>query len=562
MRQRSLFLSLALFLSACQPSLWGISSTPTPPVFPIFIETATPTLPAPAGTEIQPLPTAIQNMDERPSLWTGAAVPSLLRDKFLEQGFQPTSERASADLALDLAQPSSTSPQTSTWTFALVAPFPTVMDGVTSQEILAAWNGSSLGPFGGAPLLMDQSTLAAFSALWGEPSPSAVVAIPAGELLNAAWNRMPAWAIIPFERVEPKWKVLEVDGQSPIQKGFDPSVYPLIVNYELTCSANCPPVRAFQNRDADKLATVVLTGVTALVRATAFAMERRGVLYPGEFVREVFREADILHISNEVPFYSGCPEPNPVQPDLRFCSSPRYIELLLDIGADVVELTGDHFADYGAGAMLETLQIYKDHDMQYYGGGLNLEDGRKPLLLEVNGNKLMFIGCNGKQGFATATDTVPGAAQCDYDYVLPQIAVHRAQGYLPIFTVQYFEFDTAYATPQQMIDFRKPAEAGAVIVSGSQAHVPQVMEFHSGAFIHYGLGNLFFDQYNLYGSDIRQKGFITRHVFYDGRYLGVELIPTFLPDYARPRLMTPAERINFLAEYFALSGWDFPQASR
>lgn len=200
--------------------------------------------------------------------------------------------------------------------------------------------------------------------------------------------------------------------------------------------------------------------------------------------------------------------------------------------------------------------------MQYYGGGLNLEDGRKPLLLEVNGNKLMFIGCNGKQGFATATDTVPGAVQCDYDYVLPQIAVHRAQGYLPIFTVQYFEFDTAYATPQQMIDFRKPAEAGAVVVSGSQAHVPQVMEFHSDAFIHYGLGNLFFDQFNLYGSDIRQKGFITRHVFYDGRYLGVELIPTFLPDYARPRLMTPGEQTVFLRQYFALSGWDFPQASR
>jgi len=511
---------------------------------------------------MQPPPTAVPIVDERPSLWAGAAAPPSLRDKFLEQGFQLTSERASADLVLDLAQPTEASPENSTWTFTLVAPFPTVIDGVSSQELLSTWNGSSFGPFSGIPLLMDQATLAAFSALWDEPAPGAVRIVPSDELLDAAWTQMPAWAIVPFERVEPKWKVLTIDGQSPIQKGFDPSVYPLIANYQLTCSGECPAVTVFQNRDADKLATVVLTGVTALVRATAATMERRGVLYPGEFVREIFREADILHISNEVPFYSQCPTPNPVQPDLRFCSSPRYIELLLDIGTDVVELTGDHFADYGAGAMLETIQIYKDHDMQYYGGGLNLQDGRKPLLLEVNGNKLMFIGCNGKQGFATATDTIPGAVQCDYDYILPQIVVHRAQGYLPIFTVQYFEFDTANATSQQMIDFRKPAEAGAVVVSGSQAHVPQVMEFHGGAFIHYGLGNLFFDQYNLYGSDIRQKGFITRHIFYDGQYLGVELIPTFLPDYARPRLMTPGERVNFLTEYFARSGWDFPQASQ
>jgi hypothetical protein len=548
-------------LSACQPSLWGVASTPTP-VLPIFLSTATPTEPAATDTAFQSASTAAPIVDERPLLWAGAAAPSPLREKFLEQGFQLISERESADIILEQTQTSDGRSNISTWTFALVAPFPTLLDGVTSQELFSAWNGSSFGPFNGIPLLMDQATLAAFSTLWGEPAPGAVRIVPSDELLDAAWTQMLAWALVPFEWVEPKWKVLTIDGQSPIQKGFNPSAYPLSAKYELTCSVNCPPVRAFQNRDADKLATVVLTGVTALVRATAATMERRGVLHPGEFVREIFREADILHISNEVPFYSQCPTPNPVQPGLRFCSSPRYIELLLDLGTDVVELSGDHFADYGAGAMLETIQIYKDHDMQYYGGGLNLEDGRKPLLLEVNGNKLMFIGCNGKQGFATARDTVPGAVQCDYDYVLPQIAAYRAQGWLPIFTVQYYEFDTANATSQQMIDFRKPAEAGAVIVSGSQAHVPQTMEFYNGAFIHYGLGNLFFDQYNLYGSDIRQKGFITRHVFYDGRYLGVEVIPTFLPDYARPRLMTSVEQANFLREYFALSGWDFPQASR
>ena len=60
-------------------------------------------------------------------------------------------------------------------------------------------------------------------------------------------------------------------------------------------------------------------------------------------------------------------------------------------------------------------------------------------------------------------------------------------------------------------------DAGATIVSGSQAHHPMVMEFYGGSFIHYGLGNLFFDQmYNetypiLQGT---RKEFIDRHVFY------------------------------------------------
>jgi poly-gamma-glutamate synthesis protein (capsule biosynthesis protein) len=143
-----------------------------------------------------------------------------------------------------------------------------------------------------------------------------------------------------------------------------------------------------------------------------------------------------------------------------------------------------------------------------------------------------------------------------------QIAYYRSQGYLPISTYQYHEFDSPEARPQQMIDFRRMADAGAVIVSGSQAHVPQVMEFYNGAFIHYGLGNLFFDQMVKKGPHLTENEFIDRHVFYDGRYLGVELITAWLTDYARPRYMTTAERNKFLTMYFAKSGWDFLQAGQ
>jgi poly-gamma-glutamate synthesis protein (capsule biosynthesis protein) len=267
-------------------------------------------------------------------------------------------------------------------------------------------------------------------------------------------------------------------------------------------------------------------------------------------------EADITHINNEVPFYGGCPDPDPEQTDLVFCSAPRYIQLLTDIGTDVVELSGDHFANYGKGAMMETLEIYKEYNIPYYGGGANLEEGKKPLLMEVNGNKLMFIGCNIKSVYATATDKNPGSVYCDLPYMADQISLYREQGYLPIATFQYHEYDTPVARPEQQADFRRMADAGAVIVSGSQAHIAQVMEFHNDAFIHYGLGNLFFDQMRAVGgSKTKRREFIDRHVFYDGRYLGVELITTYLEDFSRPRYMTREERADFLFNYFDQSGW-------
>jgi len=76
----------------------------------------------------------------------------------------------------------------------------------------------------------------------------------------------------------------------------------------------CRNMDPVTNRDPSRLTIVAMTGVTALVRATAFTMEQRGVKYPGKDVRDWLRDADITHISNEVPFARDCrTEPGPTR---------------------------------------------------------------------------------------------------------------------------------------------------------------------------------------------------------------------------------------------------------
>ncbi len=385
----------------------------------------------------------------------------------------------------------------------------------------------------------------------------------ADQLLDTAWAETPSWAIIPFEALEPKWKVLTVDGQSPIRKKFDVSTYPLVASFTLQTSDNSLlSAIATSNYDPSKLTTVIMTGVTALVRATALTMEIKGTLYPGEKIRDLMREADITHVSNEIPFFTGCTYPKADQVALVFCSDPKYMDLLTDIGADVIELTGNHFADRGAAGMRETIEIYKKDKLPYFGGGLDLQDSLKPALFEVNGNKIAFIGCNKPDvgRFPTATDYHPGAAPCDFPYLSGKINQLKAQGYVVISTFQWNESYDHQPSPQQKDDFRLMADSGASIVSGSQAHYAQMMEFYDDAFIHYGLGNLFFDQMG--DQDWMPKGirreFFDRYVIYDGRFISAELITAMLEDYARPRLMTPQERAGFLQEYFYYSGWTPP----
>jgi poly-gamma-glutamate capsule biosynthesis protein CapA/YwtB (metallophosphatase superfamily) len=448
----------------------------------------------------------------------------------------------------------------SQWVYALVTPFSSTLQGISSNDLLLGWQSGSLSVFGNQPLLMDQNTYDMFSALWGPAAGTSVNVMAKNDLLDYAWAHQPALAIVPFEALEPRWKVLAVDGFSPIRKDFvlenyrlkipislngDPELIELIKsNFEMPLT----------NLDPQKMTIIAMTGVTALVRATAYEMERHGLTYPDQDIREELLSADITHISNEVPFAEDCPYPNPTQADVRFCSRDAYIQLLEDVGTDVVELTGDHFQDWGIEAMFHTLDLYRERGWLYYGGGANLADGRKALLMENNHNRIAFIGCNEKGGsFAQADETNPGAAVCDLDWMAQEISGLKQEGYLVIATFQHHEYYTYLAQPDQVRDFRQMAEAGAVIVSGSQAHQPQGMEFLNGSFIHYGLGNLFFDQYGL--CEACRQGLIDHHVFYDGRYISTELLPIQFVDYARSRPMTYEEANSLFQTLFRASGW-------
>ncbi len=533
MKKISNLLICIFFLTACAPAT---EVTVAPSATPLPISTAT-TIP------------------ESPALWVSPAVPDDLRAIAQTWNIPLVEDSELATQKLDVADSGSL------WMYALVAPFPTVTDDVTYADLSSAWKGDPSPLLAGRGLLMAESTLEAFTALWGEPATGAVRTVSSDEMLDIAWGDMSSWAIIPFEEIQSKWKVLSVDGQSPIHKDFNADAYPLKINFGLTNPEEFALPES--NRDASKITTVVLTGVTALVRATAFTMETKGVTRPGELIHDWLYDADITHISNEVAFDPSCPFPTPGYKNFILCSDPKYIELLKYVGADIVELTGDHFMDRGAQALVDTLEMYKQNNIPYYGGGANETEARLPVLMEVNGNKIAFMGCNGKVSyvFVKATDYSPGAADCgDYEFFTKQVEDVKAQGYMVIFTFQHEECYHYGPCYQHEDGFHAVADAGATVVSGSQAHFPHLMEFRGDSFIHFGLGNLFFDQmtYELPDGSVidgTRREFIDRHVFYDGKYLGMELLTAMLEDFSRPRPMTERERTQFLSEYFAYSGW-------
>ncbi len=540
---------------------------------------ATLTLVAPTATRKPLPPTATPTPTATPGplrVWFEPAVPDALRSLALMalSARQAALSRsaAGADLKVGLGHPI----PIARWAYAVVAPFPTLADEVHWTDVRAFWAGKTgalaeIGDGKKTPtLFVTADVLSMLRGLLGEPNAQAPISVTAtADLVDSAWAARPAaWSIVPFDELQPRWKALRVDGLSVLDKALDMDRYPLSVSMgalggesQTLAAALVKDGEAITNHDPARMTVLVMTGVTALVRGTADRMEKKGVLYPGELIGPLLREADITHISNEISFAANCPPPDPHSQSLAFCSDPKYMDLLRAVGADVIELTGNHVKDYGSQPMLDTLDIYDRENLPYFGGGRNLEDARKPLIVERNGVQFGFIGCNpvGPPN-DWATEDRPGAApcdcsdsgQCEYEYVRAELAKLKAQVDVPIATLQYWEFSQYEPTPQQRVDFCALVDAGAVIVSGSQAHQPQGFEFYKGAFIHYGLGNLFFDQ--MWSLPTRQE-IVDRHVIYQGRHISTELYTYLLEDYAQPRPMTPEERRELLKAVFKASGW-------
>ncbi len=536
----------AAMLSGCATPTVGPTPTPTRTPRP----TATNT-PVPTPTPAFPVTVAC-------AAGTPAGACARLRDAVaLDTTHFAWGSPESADVLLG-PEPLPGAELVGTWTYAVAVPFFTVEDDATTAGLQLAWTGTPTGTFAARPLLVSAGALPVFTRLWGPPDPHTVGVITATDLLSTA-EGLDGWALLPFHQLQPEWKVLRVDGIQLLEKGLPPGSYPLEVPLYLG-SATRPETlamlsyaeTAFTNRDEAAMTVVVMTGVTAMTRGTAQLMEAKGVTYPAQDVKPWFEDADFVHVSNEVSFKPDCvAEPSGT---MSFCSHDSYIGLMEEINTNVVELTGNHLEDKGTDWVDHSLEMYRERGWQWFGGGANQAEGQAPLLVEHGPNQIAFIGCNTVGPFAG--EESGGAARCDFDYVRGEIARLRDAGYQPIVTLQYLEDYNYFPTAPQIRDFRSLASAGAVMVQGSQAHQAQTMEFYDGAFVHYGLGNFFFDQ--MWSDGTRQE-FVDRLTFYEGRLLGVDLRPAILEEYGRPRPMTvgdpdpAADRAHFLEMIFSLS---------
>ncbi len=176
-----------------------------------------------------------------------------------------------------------------------------------------------------------------------------------------------------------------------------------------------------------------------------------------------------------------------------FKGRPEHVRGLTAVPFDVATLANNHVFDYGTAAFRETLKLLDENGIRAVGAGMSPDEARRPLILEVKGVRIGIVNFSEGEDL-TAAVSGPGVFGWDVDAVVESIRAVRPDVDIILVVchggVEYIPFPPPYLAET----FRQAAEAGADLVIGHHAHVPQGVQFVNGVPICYSLGNFVFWQ--------------------------------------------------------------------
>lgn len=209
-------------------------------------------------------------------------------------------------------------------------------------------------------------------------------------------------------------------------------------------------------------------------------------------VKPIVSETDYSIVNFECPVCYGDEKPiDKCGPNLQCGESG--IQAVKWAGFNCVTLANNHFLDFGARGVANTLKACKATGIDTVGGGKNLGEASRTLYKEINGERLAIINCC-EHEFSIATDSMAGSnplnpiqqfyaiseARQKADYVL--VIVHGGH--------EHFQLPSH----RMQETYRFFIDAGADAVVNHHQHCYSGYEVYREKPIFYGLGNFCFDK--------------------------------------------------------------------
>ncbi len=235
---------------------------------------------------------------------------------------------------------------------------------------------------------------------------------------------------------------------------------------------------------------------------TKFLDSKKGNIYEciSPELIEIMQSADIFMPNNEFTYSTrGSALKGKAW---TFRANPSRVEVLKELGADIMLLANNHVYDYGADSLIDTLDTLQDADIAYVGAGKNIHEAIQPYYYVYEDLIIAYVAASQAEKYKMtpqATDTTPGILRC-YDMTLFLDVIEQASqnADIVIANVHWGTESSNYLTESQRILARQMIDAGADAIIGSHAHVLQGMEYYKGKPIMYNLGNFWFNAKTMY----------------------------------------------------------------
>lgn len=172
---------------------------------------------------------------------------------------------------------------------------------------------------------------------------------------------------------------------------------------------------------------------------------------------------------------------------------------LKELHIDIVSLANNHFFDLGPDGAQHTIDLLDREGILHCGAGRNLQEAGQPVVLEIHGKKVAFLGfCdtdyNHVYWCTYATEDSPGVNPMKKEYVVREIKKNAAK-FDHVIVLAHWGTEHTFK-PDVSTDriARLMLKAGATAVFGSHPHCIQPVVRTKKGVIIYSMGNFLFPE--------------------------------------------------------------------
>jgi poly-gamma-glutamate synthesis protein (capsule biosynthesis protein) len=257
--------------------------------------------------------------------------------------------------------------------------------------------------------------------------------------------------------------------------------------------------------------------------------------YPFQRIRDVIQSADVAFANLEMPLS------NRTRTTGAFTGREEFADALAWAGMDVVSTANNHAFDGESLGVLDTTEALRRAGVGWVGTGRDLEEARRPYIIEKNGIRIAFLGyavtANGGP-VAFAGPDKPGLVPMDIFIIREDIERVRDQADFVAVSLHWAIENARQTHPEARRFAYELVDLGADIVLGHHPHQPRGVEIYNGKVIFYSLGNFIFGHNHEYWID----GYLARLTLTPERITQVEILPiaALENDMSQPYLLTGA----------------------